>query len=163
MSPLSMASRIARIGGPCAFGSHVALGGEAGHEVIARGAHGEQRPLRHRFLHGLQILIARMQEQVHVRIDESRHQGRGAQIDDFGPWTVFDRGTHRDDSIALDAHLAGRLETARLDVEEVGGAQDDGMTAARLREGAFHMSEEDQGQRATSSRFHDSSSLSRRA
>ena len=100
-----------RVGGAGTLGAHVALGGKARHEVIARRAHREQGALRHRFLHGLQILGARMQEQVHVHIDEARHQGGAAQIDDFGARTALDRGTHSDDPLALDTHLARGLQT----------------------------------------------------
>ena len=51
-----------RIGGARPFGAHVALGGEARHQIVTGGAHREQGALRHGFFDGLQILIAGMQE-----------------------------------------------------------------------------------------------------
>ena len=41
------------VGGACAFGAHVALGGEACKQVVARGERGENRALRNGFLDGL--------------------------------------------------------------------------------------------------------------
>jgi hypothetical protein len=70
-------------------------------------SHGEDGPLRHGFLDGLQIFRAGMQEQVHVRVDQARQQGAVAQIDDFGGWRMGDRRAHLDDAFASDQHLAG--------------------------------------------------------
>ena len=97
------------VGGARALGTHVALGGEAGHQVVARGQRGEDGALRHRFLNGLQIFRAGMQEQVHVRVDQAGQQRGVAEIDDLA--------RRRDgrpmrptaaDAVALDQHFAGR-------------------------------------------------------
>ena len=71
------------IGGARAFGAHVALGGESGHQVVPRGQRGDNGALRDRFLDGLQILCARVQEQMHVRVDQAGQQRGVAQIDDL--------------------------------------------------------------------------------
>ena len=57
------------IGGAGALRPHVALGGEAGHQIVPRGERGQDSALRDRFLDRLQIFRAGMQEQVHVRVD----------------------------------------------------------------------------------------------
>ena len=72
------------IGRTGAFGTHVALGGEAGHQVVLRGENGDDGPLRHGFLNRLQIFGAGVQEQVDVGIDEAGKQRAVAQVDGFG-------------------------------------------------------------------------------
>ena len=47
------------VGGAGAFGAHVALGGEAGHQIVARGERGEDGALGDGFLDGLQDLRRR--------------------------------------------------------------------------------------------------------
>ena len=59
------------VGGARAFGSHVALGREAGHQIGTRGERGSDGALRDGFLDGLQILGAGMQEQVHMGVDQA--------------------------------------------------------------------------------------------
>ena len=78
------------IGGARAFGAHVALGGEAGHQVGLGGQHGQDGPLRHGFLDGLQILRAGMQKQVHMRVDQARQQRAVAQVDNLRAWRMRD-------------------------------------------------------------------------
>ena len=43
----------------------------------------DDRPLRHGFLNGLQILRAGMQEEMDVRVDQAGHQRRVAEVDHF--------------------------------------------------------------------------------
>ena len=72
------------IGRACAFGAHVAFGGEAGHQVVARGEGGDDGALRDGFLDGLQIFRAGMKEQMHVGVNQAGHERGVAEIDDFG-------------------------------------------------------------------------------
>ncbi len=60
------------VGRARAFGAHIALRGESGHQIVAGGEQGDDGPLRHRLLDCLQILRARMQEQVHMCVDQPR-------------------------------------------------------------------------------------------
>jgi hypothetical protein len=46
---------------------------------------------------------------------------------------MLDRSADRDDALALDAHLARRLQPTRLDVEKVGRVQNDGMNVGLRR------------------------------
>ncbi len=71
------------VGRARAFGAHVALGGEAGHQVVLGGQRRQDRALRHRFLHRLQIFRAGMQEQMDVRVDQPGHERDVAQVDDL--------------------------------------------------------------------------------
>ena len=78
------------IGRARAFGAHVALRGEAGHQVVARGQRSRDGALRHRFLHGLQIFRAGMQKQMDVGIDQPGKQRAIAQVDDFRAGRMLD-------------------------------------------------------------------------
>ena len=61
-------SRVGRTG---ALGAHVALGGKAGHQVVARRHERQNGALRNGFFHCLHILGAGMQEEMHVGIDQA--------------------------------------------------------------------------------------------
>ena len=89
-----------RVGGAGAFGPHVALGGEAGHQVSLGGQCREDRALRHGLLHRLQILRAGMQEQMHVRVDQAGHQRHVAEIDDLRTGGMVYRRADFDDTLA---------------------------------------------------------------
>ena len=115
--------------GAGAFGAHVALGGEAGEEVVARGERGDDGALRDGFFHGLQIFRAGMEEEVDVRVDEAGEQGGVAEVDDF-------RACGRDfGADFFDASPWMRIspggDAAGLDVEQAGGVQDDRMHGGR--------------------------------
>ena len=51
----------------------------------------DDRALRNRFLHGLQIFRAGMQEQMDMRVDQSRHQRAIAEVDDLRAGGMFHR------------------------------------------------------------------------
>jgi hypothetical protein len=75
-----------------------------------------------------------------------------AEIDDLGIGAALDRGAYRDDAVPFDTHFARRLQAAGLDVEQVGGMQDDGMGGMRvagLRHGRGRVSGEQQNERAS--------------
>ena len=83
MMPLVDGVANRRVGRARAFRAHVALGGEAGHHVVLGRLLGEDHAPRNRLLHGLQIFRAGMQKQMNVRVDQARHQGRIAEVDDL--------------------------------------------------------------------------------
>ena len=78
MRPASIALRTA-VRPTGALGAHVALGGEAGHQIVARGQRRHHGALRHRFLDRLQVFGAGMQEQMHVCVDQAGHQRKVAR------------------------------------------------------------------------------------
>ncbi len=69
------------VGGTRSFRAHIAFGGKAGHQVVARGEDRENRSLRHRFLHGLQVLSSGMQKEMDVSVDQAGHQRGVAEVD----------------------------------------------------------------------------------
>ena len=119
------------VGGAGAFGAHVALGGEAGHEIVARGESGDDGALRDGFLDGLQIFGAGMQEEVDVRVDEAGQQGGVAEVDDFRAGWACDFGADFGDGVALDQDFAGSDHFAGFDVEQARGVKNDGVRGLR--------------------------------
>ena len=114
------------IGRTGAFGAHIALGSEAGHQVILRGQDGDDGSLWHGFLHGLQIFRAGVQEQVNVRVNESRQQRAGAQVDGFGAGWMSNGSPGFHDAAVAHQHLSGRDDAAGFDVDQPGGMQHNG-------------------------------------
>ncbi len=113
------------VGGACALGAHIALGGEAGHQVIFRGESRENRSLRDGLFHRLQVLRAGMKEQVNVRVNQPGHKRDVTQVDDLGARRPADFRPGLGDALALHEHLARRDDLAALDVEHARGVQDD--------------------------------------
>ena len=72
-----------RIGGSCAFCTHIALGSEAGHHIVFGSLFSEDRAPWHRLDYRLEVFGAGVQKQMNVRINHARHQGGVAQIDDL--------------------------------------------------------------------------------
>ena len=101
-----------------ALRAHVPLGRESGQQVRLRRVGGNQRSQRHRFLHRLQILRSRMQEQMHVCINQPRHQRRVAEIDDHGPLRMIHRNAHRADAVANHKHLARHEQCPGIDLKQ---------------------------------------------
>src|SRR5208337_2383767 len=110
-----------------ALGSHVTLGSEARHQILAGRDFSEDRALGHGFDDGLHIFGSRMQEKMDVNVDEPRHQGCCAQIDHGGTDGMGDRGTDFNNAIAAYQNLAGAREYALLHIEDVGGMEHDGV------------------------------------
>ena len=79
-----MASRIAVSAEPAPSVPMSRSAVKPAHQIVLGGAHREDGALRHGFFDGLQILSAGMQKQVHVRVDETGHQRRVAEVDDLG-------------------------------------------------------------------------------
>ncbi len=119
------------VGGAGAFGAHVALGGEAGHEVVARGERGDDGALRDGFLDGLQIFGAGVEEEVDVGVDQAGEQGGVAEVDDFGVRRARDFRADFVDAVALDEDFAGSGDAAGFDVEQARGVEDDGVGRRR--------------------------------
>ena len=59
------------VGGACAFGAHVALGGKPSHQIIASGEKRGNGALRYGLFDGLEIFGARMKEEVDVNVNEA--------------------------------------------------------------------------------------------
>ena len=115
------------VGRTRAFGAHVAFGGEAGHQIVARGEHREDGALRNGFLHGLQIFRARMQEEMDVRIDQSGHQGGVAEVDGLGPRRTVHELFPPRRSGRLGPTLPQARDLPAFDIEQTRGVQDDGV------------------------------------
>ena len=113
------------VGGACAFGSHVALGCISGHDVIFRCLLGKDHAPGNRFLDSLQILCAGMEEEVYVGINQARHQGGWAEIDDLSASRMFDAGSDCANAIAFDKNLGGLQQIACIHLEKACGVQHD--------------------------------------
>jgi len=114
------------VGGTCALGSHVALGGESGEEIVAGGDGGEDGALGNGFDDGLEVFGSWMEEEMDVSVDESGHESGIAEVDESGSGGMGDAGTGFDNACATDEDLARSDERGVLDVEKMGGMEDDG-------------------------------------
>jgi len=112
------------VGGFCAFGAHVALGGESGEEIIAGGDFGEDGALGDGLLDGLEIFGSGMEEEMDVGVDESGHEGAVAEIDDGGSGGMGDAGAGLGNAVSADENFAGSDEGAVVDIEQMGGVED---------------------------------------
>ena len=123
------------VGRACALGAHVALGGEAGHEIGLGGLSGEEGAPGNRLLDGLQILSAGMQKEMHVSVDEAGEQRGVAEVDDLCALRMVDGCADGADALALDENLAGLEDGAGVDLKQARGVEDDGR-ARLLGEGS---------------------------
>ena len=114
------------VGAEGALGAHVALGGEAGEEVGFGLRGGDEGALRDGLHDGLEGLVAGVEEEVDVGVDETGHQGGGAEVDDGGVCGMGDVLADFGDAVAGDEDFAGRDELAGGDVEQVRGVEDCG-------------------------------------
>ncbi len=87
---------------------HVAFSGKPGHQIVARRKLGKNRPLRDRLLNRLQVLRARMQKQMHMRIDQPRHKGHIAKVDHLRPSWPSHGSTHLRNLVPLNQNLTRR-------------------------------------------------------
>jgi hypothetical protein len=110
------------VGAACAFGAHVALGGVAGEEVEARGVGGDECSLWDALFDCLQVFGAWVQEEMYVRVDEARHQGCVAEVDDLCSGWVSDAGANGCDALTLNADLCGCDDLSDGDIEHSRGA-----------------------------------------
>ena len=131
------------VGRARAFGAHVALGGEAGHQVGLGRLLGQNRAPRNGFLDRLQILRAGMQKQMHVRVDQAGQQRGIAEIDDLRALRMIDRRSHRLDALALDQNLAGLEHVSGIDLKQPRRVQHDGRRGRLLRSGGNGQSKSD--------------------
>src|ERR1035441_8298573 len=115
-----------------ALGSHVALGGEARHQILAGRDFREDRALGYGFDDGLEVLGSRMEEKMDVDVDEPGHQSCRAQIDHRGAAGMGDQGTSFNNAIAAHEHLARADEGAMLHIEDVGGMENDGTASGNV-------------------------------
>ena len=97
---------------------HVAFSGKSGHQIVARRKLGKNRPLRDRLLNRLQVLRTRMQKQMHMRIDQPRHQRRIAQVDHLRPRRTRHRSPRLYNLVAFNQHLTRRNNLPRRHIQQ---------------------------------------------
>ena len=114
-----------RVGRSGALGTHVALGRKPGHQVVARRQHRRYGSLRHRLLHRLQVLRARMQEQMHVRVNQSGQQRAVSQVDRLGVRRPVNLHANFGDPVPAHQHFARRDHFPRLHIQQPGRVQHD--------------------------------------
>ena len=102
------------IGRSGAFRTHVALGGEAGHQVVAAASTARMVRWGTDSFDGLQVFGAGMEKEVDVRVDQAGQQRAVAQVDGFSARRMRDRGAGFHDAIAADQHLAGSDDACRF-------------------------------------------------
>ena len=134
------------VGRACAFGAHVALGGEAGHQVGFGGLLGEDGAPGNGLLDGLQVFRAGMQEEMDVGVDEAGEQRGVAEVDDLRALRMVDRSADGADALALDQNFAGLKDCAGVDLKQARGVEHDGRGGRLLRDGNSGEQGEDQRQ-----------------
>ncbi len=115
------------VGGASAFSAHVALGGEAGHEIVARSERGDNGALGDGLFNGLQIFGTGVKEKMNVNVNEAGEKRGVAEVEKFGALRMLYGGADFDDALVLDENFAGSEELAGFDVEEARRVKDDGM------------------------------------
>lgn len=111
------------VGALGSFGTHVALGSEAGQDVGFGCCCGFKRALRDGLLDGLEVFGAGVQEEMDVRVDEAGHQRGVAEIDDRSAIGMRDVLAGFADVVADDENLAWGVDLAGGDVEDAGRVQ----------------------------------------
>ena len=119
------------VGRTSAFRAHVALGGEAGHQVGACGEGRGDGALGDGFFDGLQIFGARMKEKMNVSIDEAWQESGVAEVHDFSALRMLHGGTDFDDAVALDKDFSRRDYFAGFNLEEARGVQNNDVLRRR--------------------------------
>jgi hypothetical protein len=147
------------VGTACALGAHIALCGEAGHEVGFGGGGGGYHALGHGLLHGLQVFSAGVEEEMDVGVDQAGHKGGVAKVEDDGAAGVFDLRADLADTVADDQDFAGRDHLAGGYVENAGGVEDGGVEVESLEVLSVGGGEGDSGDGRGEQEFHDESSI----
>src|SRR5450631_1916775 len=119
------------IGRASTFRPHIALGGEASHQVVPRTQRGHDGPLRHRLQNGLQVFLPRMQEKMNMRIDQPRQQRAISEIDDLRARRMLYRRADFDDAVAFDQNFARLQDLAAFNVEQTRRMQHDYLVRVR--------------------------------
>jgi hypothetical protein len=68
-----------------------------------------------------------VEKEMYVSVDQTRHQGRIAEIDGLRAGGMANRGAGSNDLSAFDQHLARGENTARFYVEKARGMENDGL------------------------------------
>jgi ethanolamine ammonia-lyase large subunit len=125
----SVVNRVANrgVGRTRAFRTHVALGSEAGQQVGLGVQRGHDHPPGYGLSHGLQIFVSGMEEEMHVGVDQARHQGCIAEIDGLRAPGVGDRGADGNDLVSFNQHLSWGQDAATLDIEQARGMENHGV------------------------------------
>ncbi len=101
-------------------------------QVGLGGLGSEQCAPGNRLLHGLQILSAGVQKEMHVSVDEAGEQCGVAEINDAGSLRMLDGCADGKDALALDENLAGLEQGSGIDLKQAGGVEHDGRGAGLL-------------------------------
>ena len=108
------------VGGASAFGTHVSLRSESGHEVVACSEGGHDGAPGDGFLDSLKVFRTGVKEEVDMRIDKAGKKSGVAQVNDFGAGGAgdfradFGYGVSRDQDFAWGCDVAGfHVEQAR--------------------------------------------------
>jgi len=114
------------VGRASALGAHVALGGEAGHEVVLRSLRCDKSAPGNGFLDGLEVFGTGMKEEVDVGVDEAGEERGVAEIDDAGVLRMIDVGADEGDFVANDEDFTGGEDLACVDFKQARGVEEDG-------------------------------------
>ncbi len=147
------------VGRASAFGAHIAFGGEAGDEVGRGGAGGDEGALWNALLDGLKVFGARVEEEVHVRVDQSGHEGAVAGIDDLGSGGMGHVLGDLGDAIAGDEDFGGGNDACGGYIEHVRGAENDHLLRLGELGGGGEGGGEESGRDGGKESFHGSSSI----
>ncbi len=109
--------------------------------------------MRFGFFDRLKIFRARMQEKMHMRVDQARHQGGVAQIDHFGVRGMLHAAAGGRNAFAFDQDFTGTNDLAALHIQQPGGVQNDRMTGARGTGSTLRVRR--RGKKRNSQRQHD--------
>ena len=112
-----------RVGRSGALGAHVSLSRKSRHQIVSRVQHRRNGALRNRFLNGLKVFRAGVQEQMDVHIDKARHQGAVAKVDGRGAIRMPDFDSGFRDSISLNKERAGSQHATSLDIQKAAGVE----------------------------------------
>ncbi len=114
------------VGGACSLRAHIALGGEARHQVGLCRLLGKNHSPWYRFFDRLQIFGTRMQKEVNMRVDQTRCQCRITKVDYAGILRMLNGLAHFANAFALDEDFSRLQYAARIHLEQSRGMQNDG-------------------------------------
>jgi hypothetical protein len=123
------------VGGACAFGAHVALGGEAGHKIVFGGLRGQKHAPGDGLFNGLQIFSAGMEKEMDMRVDEAGEQRGVAEVDNLCVLRMIDGSSNGANAVAFNEDFAGAENRASVNLQKARGMENDGRGGWLLRGG----------------------------
>ncbi len=96
-----------RIGRTCAFRSHIAFCGEAGHDIGFSSLLGEKGAPWNGLHYRLQVFGAGVQKEMDMRVDETGEKRGVAEVDHFYTLRMLDGFSNGANALAVDEYLAG--------------------------------------------------------